>query len=118
MRAGWSAWRAPRRAAGCGQRPEARDRGDQRSGPGPAGGQVQRAAASGARQAPGDVQEAVAQALGRESRAVWVEDQDAFPGEQVLGEQDQLEPGLVGLEGVERQPGEAEFAGFGDAVLD
>ena len=79
---------------------------------------MQRAPAAGAGESSGDVQQAVAQPLGRQPCAACLQDAAAQPGEQVLGEQDELEPGLVGIEGVEGQAREAEFACFGDAILD
>jgi hypothetical protein len=56
----WSSWRRRRRSAGRRQCAEAGERGEQRVGPGPVGGQVQGPAAAGACQPARDVQEAVA----------------------------------------------------------
>jgi hypothetical protein len=67
---------------------------------------------------PGDVQQAVAQALGLKPGAVGVQDMNSQPSQQVLGEPDQFQPCLVGREGVEGQAREAELAGLSDPVLD
>jgi hypothetical protein len=64
----------PARSGAGGQRPQAGKGGDELAGPGPCGREMQRALACGSRQAPGDVQQPVAQALGRKPGAVGVED--------------------------------------------
>src|SRR3974390_2417923 len=86
--------------------------------PWPRGRAVEGAAAAGTGEPTGDVKEAVAQPFWFREREFAFEHEQPQPGEQVLGEQRQLEPGLVGFEGVERQPAEAELLRFLDPVLD
>ena len=85
---------------------------------GQAARQVQGAAAAGAGEAAGDVEQAVAEPFRFREREFALEHEQPQPGEQVLGEQRELEPGLVGLERLEGQPAEPELLRFLDAVLD
>ena len=79
---------------------------------------MQCAAAAGAGEATGDVEQAVAEPFRLGEREFGVEDEQSQPGEQILGEQHELEPGLVGLERLEGEAAEAELLLFLDAVLD
>ena len=86
--------------------------------PGPGGWEVQRAASSGAGEPAGDVEEAVAEPFRFRAREFALEHEQPEPSEQVLREQDELEPGLVGFECLEGQPAEPELLRFLDPVLD
>ena len=79
---------------------------------------MERAAAPGAGEPAGDVEEAVAEPFRFRAREFALEHEQPEPGEQVLREQHELEPGLVGLERLEGQPAEPELLRFLDPVLD
>src|SRR5262245_780648 len=66
----------------------------------------------------GDVEEAVAQSLRLGERELALEDEQAQPGEQVLGEQRELKPAAVRLKRLERQAPEPELLRFLDPVFD
>ncbi len=67
---------------------------------------------------PGDVQQPVAQPLGFGRGELAVEAEQLHPAEQVLGDERQLKPGLVVLEGVVGKVAHAGVLAGADAVLD
>ena len=69
-------------------------------------------------EAAGDVEQEVAEPFRCRGREFALEHEQPQPGEQVLGEQRELEPRLVGLERLERQAAEPELLRFLDAVID
>jgi hypothetical protein len=73
--------------------------------PWPGSGQVQDGAPAGAGEAGGDVEEAVAQAFGLTPRQVAVKQKELCPREEVLGDEDEFQPGRVHV-----QAGEGEVA--------
>ena len=79
------------------------------AGPGPGVWEVEGALASGAGDASGDVEEPAAEPFWFGVFEFAGERELSEPGEQVLGEQGELEPGLVGRECLEGEPAEAEF---------
>jgi len=99
---------------GCGsggrfERAESGEGGEEFVCPGPGVREVEGALASGAGDASGDVEEPAAEPLGLGEFEFPAERELSEPGEQVLGEQRELEPGPVGRECLEGEPAEAEF---------
>src|ERR687895_2814416 len=82
-------------ARGWWQRGQARERGGQGVGPGPGALQAQRWAAGVEGQPAGGMQQPVAQRLGLADGELAVERQGLGPGDQVLGDQRELQPHLV-----------------------
>lgn len=109
--------RAGRSAVGR-QRVESLERGEQRGGPGPVVLEMQRGAPGVARQARGDVQDAVAQPLGLSDRVLTLQAGVLGPDGQVVCDQRDLKPRGVGLPVAEGQVGEAHRFEAADAVLD
>ena len=66
----------------------------------------------------GDVEQPLAKALGFGDREFAVQADQLGPGEEVLGDQRELEPGLVVLERVVREVAHAGVLAGADAVLD
>ncbi len=102
----------------AGERSELLKRGEELGCPGPGALQVELGAASGERQAPGDVQQLVAQALGLGLGECAFQQQRLGPDEQVVGEHHYLEPYLVQRELLERELREAGVLVIADAILD
>jgi hypothetical protein len=98
--------------------PQAVEGGDERLGPGPVAREPELGAPPGANEPSGHVEQPVAQPLGLGQAMLTLEIERLRPGEEVLGDQHQLEPDLVVLEGVEGEVLEARVLGAADAVLD
>jgi hypothetical protein len=111
-------WPARRSAGGGWERVEPRERGGQVRHPWPIALKVQLGAACGECEPARDVQQAVAQTLGLGRGELAVEQQRLGPGDQVVGEQHDLEPHLVERERFERELGQARVLVVADAVLD
>ena len=99
---------------GCGsggrfERAESGEGGEEFVCPGPGVWEVEGALPSGAGDASGDVEEPAAEPFWFGVFEFAGERELSEPGEQVLGEQGELEPGLVGRECLEGEPAEAEF---------
>ena len=73
------------------ERGHAREGGGELVAPGPAVGEAEGASASGAGEAAGDVEEALTQPFRFREREVAFEDEQPEPGEEVLGEQRELD---------------------------
>ena len=122
---GWSAGRLAGRqwCAGAGsargrwQRGEPGEAGGQRVGPGPGALEAQRRLAGVEGQAGGGVQQPVAQRLGLADRELAVERQELGPGDEVLGDERDLDPHGVVVEVAEREVLKARLLGVADAVL-
>src|SRR5712692_89851 len=112
--------RAARRSGRRGrrQRPEPAEGGEKRLCPGPAPRQAKPGAPARADHLAGDVEEALAQALRLGPGELAVEAEDPRPGEQVLGRQGELEPGLVVVEAVEGEVSHPRVLAGADLVLD
>jgi hypothetical protein len=96
---------------------QARVRDGEVPGPGPVGGEPQDEAPGRADEAGGDVQQAIAEGLGRGLGQLALEEVGAAPGQQVGGGEAELEPRLIGGESQERhavRPGALQGL---DAVL-
>lgn len=89
-------------AGGFGQRVEAGERVGEVGRPGPGCLEAQVGAAGVEGQARGDVQQAVAQALGLGAREVAGQQEGLRPGEQVVGDEHQLQPDAVEIKVAER----------------
>ena len=87
-------------------------------GPGPVAVELELGAAAVADDLAGDVQQPVAQPFGFGVGELAVKADQLRPGEQVLGDQRELEPGLVVLEGVVREVAHAGVLAGADPVLD
>src|SRR4051794_34169992 len=107
-----------RRSAERGDRAQARERVGECLGPGPVGLESQAGAATVVDDPSGDVQQPVAQSLGLGLGELAVEAGQLRPGQQVLGDERELQPGLVVLEGVVRQVAHPGVLAGADAVLD
>ena len=94
---------------------DAVERGDEVGGPGPGGGEPAGGSSAGAGDAGGGVEQAVAEPFRFGVGEVAVEGEQPGPGEQVVGAEDELQPGVVDGERVRWQVGEA--GGFGVADL-
>ena len=92
--------------------------GDERFGPGPIGLEPEAGAAAVADDPPGDMQEPVAQPLWFGACDLAGQAEQLHPAEQVLGDQRELEPGLVVREGVVGEVAHAGVLAGTDAVLD
>ena len=88
-------------ASDC-ERVEAFERAENRGGPGPVGREVQCGLAGVAGELSGDVQDAVAQALGFGELVLAIERELLGPDGDVVRQQRELKPRRVGLEGVKR----------------
>ncbi len=97
---------------------QARERLEQFVAQGPAAGQVQKQAAGVAGEPAGDVQELVAQALRLAAGKLAGEQEALRPGEQILGDEDELEPGRVGGERAEGEVAKPGAFAAADPVLD
>ena len=91
---------------------------EDRGGPGPVGGEVQRELSGVAGELSGDVQDAVAQPLGLADLVLAVERELLRPDHHVVRGEGELEPGGVRGEGVERQVAGARRLERLDPVLD
>jgi len=109
-RRGWSVVR--------GERLEAFERLEDRGGPGPVGGEVERGAAGVAGELAGDVQDPVAKSLGLADLVLGVEREQLRPDGDVVRGERELEPRGVRRERVEWQVGGAGRLERLDAVLD
>ena len=69
-------------------------------------------------EAAGDVEQPVAQPLRFAAGEFALEQQPLRPGEQILGDEDELEPGGVRLEGAEGEVAQAGVLAAADPVLD
>ena len=87
------------------------------AGPGPAALEAQRGAAGVERQTGGGVQQPVAQRFGSAGGQVAVEREVLRPGDDVLGDQRDLQPHLVVGEVSEREAVQAGRLGGADALL-
>ena len=106
-----------RSARGWWQRGEAGEGGGECVGPGPAALQAQGRAAGVEGESAGGVQQPVAQRLGFADGQLAVERERLGPGDQVLGDQRELQPdGVVG-ELAEREVLQPGLLGGADAVL-
>ena len=85
------------RAPGCAQSFE---RGRERRGPWPVGVELEAGASAVVDELPGGVQQPMADAFGFGGREFAVKADQFRPRQQVLGDQRELQPGLVVLEGV------------------
>jgi len=81
-----------------GERFEALEGGGEFAGPGPGGLEAQGGGAGVEGEAGGDVQQAVAQALGLDARELAGEQQPLGPADEVVGDQHERQPHLVVLE--------------------
>jgi hypothetical protein len=108
----------PRLSGRVGERFQAREGGGELGGPGPGGRQAQAGAAGVEREARGDVEQAVAQALGLGLGELAGQQQALGPGDQVVRERDEREPDAVVLEVAERQVPEAGVLVVADVVFD
>ena len=79
---------------------------------------MQGAAAAGAGDAAGDVEQSSAEPFRFCEREFAVEGEQAQPGEEIAGQEGELEPGPVRGERLEGKPAEAELLRFLDPVLD
>jgi hypothetical protein len=104
-------------ASDC-ERVEAFERAGDRAGSGPVGGQMQCGLAGVAGELSGDVQDAVAQALGFGELVLAVERELLGPDGDVVREPRELKPRRVGVEGVKRQVSRAGCFQALDAVFD
>ena len=86
-------------------------------GPGPVGVEAQDGAAAGVDQPAGDLEHLVAQALGPGQPEVLAKAEPFGPAEQVLGQLDQEEPDLIGLEAAAGEVGQPTVLGILDLVL-
>jgi hypothetical protein len=100
------------------ERAQARERLEQLVAPGPAVRQVQTELAGVAGEPAGDVQEPVAETLRLAAGELAGEQQPFCPGEQVLGAEDELEPGRVGGERAEGEVAQAGVFAAADPVFD
>jgi len=100
------------------ERAQARERLEQFIAPGPVARQVQTELAGVAGEPAGDVQEPVAETLRLAAGELAGEQQPLRPGEQVLGDQGELEPGRVGSERAEGQVAQAGVFAAADTVFD
>src|SRR3954447_22653953 len=107
-----------RSARGGWERFEAAEGGDELAGPGPGALEVQLASAGGGSPPGGDGQQPVAQPLGLGLLKLAVEHQCLGPDDQIVGEQDYLEPYLVVGERPERELAQAGVLVVADAVFD
>ena len=94
------------------------ERGDERVGPGPVAVELEVGAAAVTDELAGDVQQPVTEAFRFGGRELAGQADQLGPAEQVLGDQRELEPGLVVLEGVVREVAHAGVLAGADAVLD
>ena len=108
----------PGGSAARGERLELLERAEDRAGPGPVGGEVQRGPAGVAGELPGDVEDPVAQSLGFAEPVLALEREQLRPDHDVVRGKCELEPRRVGLEGVERQVARAGCLERLDPVLD
>lgn len=105
--------------AGTGrQHAQPREGRDQGFGPGPGARQAQAGAPGRAHHPAGDVQEALAQPLGLGEGQLALEAEKTGPGEQLLGDQRELQPHLVVFEGGEGQVAHPGVLAAADLVLD
>jgi hypothetical protein len=105
-------------AAGGWQRLEFLEGCEQFADPGPCVLEVELGASAGEREAAGDVEELVAQALGLGLGELVVEHEGLGPDDQVVREHHDLQPHLVELKLFERELGEAGVLLVADPVLD
>ena len=110
---------------GCGacsaerrDRPEALERCGERVGPGPIAIELEVGASPVTHELGGNMQQPLAKAFGLCGRELAGQADQLGPAEQVLGDQRDLEPGLVVLEGVVREVAHAGVLATTDAVLD
>jgi hypothetical protein len=94
---------------------DAGERGDEVVGPGPVGGEAAAASSCGGAEVAGGVQQAVAEPFRLGRGEVAVEGEESGPGQQVVGAEGEVEPGVVDRERVRWQVGQA--GGFGVADL-
>ena len=99
-------------------RAQPRERGDERGRPWPVGLEAQSGAAAVTDDPAGGVKQPVAQSLGLGDRELTVKADQLRPREEVLGDQRDLQPGLVVLEGVVGEVAHAGVLAGADAVLD
>ena len=105
-------------SAGGWERVEALERAEDRGGPGPVSGEVQRRCPGVTGQLSGDVQDPVTEPLGLCEPVLAVERELLGPDDQIVGAERELKPRGVRLERVEREARDAgRFHGL-DAVLD
>src|SRR5450755_3432712 len=102
----------------CGKRGQARERGGELAGPRPRGRKMQGRCAGVECQSPGDVQQAVAQALGFDVGELAGQEQPLGPDDEVVREAHDRQPHLVVLEGSERQVAHPRVFVVADVVLD
>ena len=111
---GWNGWRSAERR----DRAESLERGGERGGPGPVAVELEAGASSVADELGGGVQQPLAKAFGLCFGELAGQADQLGPGEEVLGDQRELEPGLVVLEGVVGEVAHAGVLAIADAVLD
>src|ERR671918_285287 len=96
---------------------QAAEGGDKLIGPGPAASDAQPGLPPGADDDAAGVQQAVAEAFGFGPGEVAVEGEQPGPGEQVAGDEGELNPSLVDGEGGGGQVGQPSVFGVADATL-